>query len=506
VFGYIGAVATAYFIFGFAVNWWNQGDPLVSRFEVQPAWMLFGVLLNCVTARLPFLAVRRMAGSNLHNSFWGCLICGAGVALGTLPIDTYVGQLASYLDIESVGGPPPYARELKNALLNTGAFFTLAGLAGGATYWWFENSFPLGWLGRRRRFLHFIQAASVLTVTIVVIFLGPGWWRPHVAWSMFARNVDVPDFDLEHEVCGALHQMPVPAWSPDGSRLASISGEMTLRIWDLTAATQKDIPLHTIESVTPVFVANGQQVVMPVDDYGFASLDIHTGEVVHKERSPHYAGTPISHLLATPHSLAASPDGSVLAVAFGEHAIWLYRTSDWAVLRMVSTGVSNRPSVWPRNLTFSPDGRQIAFEQGRGLSILDVEDGTVVRPLDDSNALLFSDIAFNLDGTMAAVSDDERVYVLRLSDGEMIASKAVRAGIRQPAIDWDHHDTTVVFSDRQSVLHLWNPLQRGNNERTIQLRPLAGAALFSPDGTRLAAPNGSCISIFRVTRQTGSRA
>jgi hypothetical protein len=74
------------------------------------------------------------------------------------------------------------------------------------------------------------------------------------------------------------------------------------------------------------------------------------------------------------------------------------------------------------------------------LSILDVEDGTVVRPLDDSNALLFSDIAFNLDGTMAAVSDDERVYVLRLSDGEMIASKAVRAGIRQPAIDWDHHD------------------------------------------------------------------
>jgi len=156
------------------------------------------------------------------------------------------------------------------------------------------------------------------------------------------------------------------SFSPDGTLLASVSHDGTVRLWDVT----KDGPLFTFEGLkdktypNPVFIANGKLLAAGSGDTKIRFYDVKTGKEA--RGSVDHEGL---------SALALSPDGSILASAGWNHAITL---RDVATGNQIRTWQAHVDGIW--SIAFSPDGKLIASAGSEGLvKVWDVQTG---RPID----------------------------------------------------------------------------------------------------------------------------
>ncbi|KDN46741.1 hypothetical protein RSAG8_04121, partial [Rhizoctonia solani AG-8 WAC10335] len=137
------------------------------------------------------------------------------------------------------------------------------------------------------------------------------------------------------------------AFSPDGTRLASSSGDHTVILWDLTTHSPLGGPLlgHTDWVRSIAFSPCGTQVVSGSVDKTVRIWGVSTGNTIHTLDG--HSG-PVT-------TVAFSPDGSHIASGSYDKTVRLWNAKTGQILGDPLIGHSHR--VW--SLTFSPSGSHI---------------------------------------------------------------------------------------------------------------------------------------------------
>ena len=273
------------------------------------------------------------------------------------------------------------------------------------------------------------------------------------------------------------------AFSPDGKTLAWIEASPpdTIHLWDVT--TRSIIALYedpTVFSMNSIALSPSNRTFVTVDaQYDIVKVwDINTGNTIDLG---HIGFTPISfsddsamlvsggrrgvklwdvntgrniaNIPVKPSShvrlVSFSPDGRTLAYRVrGEEFTRL-----WDVLTQTQTGIIENPSV--EDWTFSPDGKILASAAGRIITLWDVATGqdiaTLEGHLDGVDFVIYSP-----DGnTLASVSQDKTVRLWDIATNQDIETFN---GTRYAAFSPD--GTMLVFRGDGNGLVVWNLITR----------------------------------------------
>jgi WD40 repeat protein len=271
------------------------------------------------------------------------------------------------------------------------------------------------------------------------------------------------------------------AFSPDGSRILSASPDGTARIWNATSGDLvATLSGHTGEVRSIAYSPDGTRIATGSSE-GIARVwDAATGEPMMS-----LAG----HTGAV-ESIVFTPDGRQLLTAAvdGTTRLWDVSTAggrDWLTVP--------GPSLRLGGFAFSPDGRTFAVPGDiSGVTIRDVETGAKIVTLRGSNARV-TQIAFSPDGRRLAAAAgsgeppprkaDRTVPVWDVETGDLVMTlRGHTAQVNGVAFSPD--GSRLATASYDGTVRVWDAAS-GRLMRTLIVQGGAWAVAFSPDGRSL---------------------
>lgn len=217
--------------------------------------------------------------------------------------------------------------------------------------------------------------------------------------ALAARVVGKKVIEVRDVVTGGLRRsrelraVDMMVFSPDGTRLAIVGVDGSVRIWHLSTGALRTVRIghgRPVRAVT--FAPDGRALaVAHVEDSGerVSLLDVANGRTRHT----------IDTSARSPLPLVFSPDGDTLATASGsEVRTWDVRTGRLQDRFSADDEVTSQ--------AFSPDGRTLAASTVRGVGLWDLDTGRTRATLPARPAAA---VAFSPDGRTLAVGSDESV-------------------------------------------------------------------------------------------------
>ncbi|GAA3384521.1 protein kinase domain-containing protein [Cryptosporangium minutisporangium] len=335
---------------------------------------------------------------------------------------------------------------------------------------------------RRRRPL---IAALAVAVVLAVVGAGVFWLRgigggtsgedsatPRVTATPLAIG---PSPAIQHKFSGHTQWINAVAFSPDGRKIASGSGDSTVRLWDVEFRSQIGDPLkgHTGTVYRVRFSVN--DLLASVGGDGAVRLwNADTGTKV---------GVLTGHA-GDAYGLAFSPDGMVLASSGGDRTVRL-----WDVAKQKEIAVLRGHTDEVYSVAFSPDGRTLATGGADDtIRLWDVETRKQIGdPLQATPGDIDS-VAFSPDGRLVAGGGSDKV--VRLWDTE---TRALRDG---PSALRGHTDNiyslafspdgrTLATASIDDTTRLWDVASGKQIGKPLKAGGDVDAVAFSPDGRTL---------------------
>ena len=297
---------------------------------------------------------------------------------------------------------------------------------------------------------------------------------------------------------GHLNGITTLAFSPDGTILASGSADGEVRFWSTENGDLLSTPItgHT-ESMKAVAFSNGGSMLASVAFNGIITFwDLKTS----KRSNSQVAG--LRDWFTT---LAFSPDGTKLAGVGAEGNVIFRVTASWRpdpLIRLTEASTGNEimtltDRMNPSNLTFSPDGKTVAFSNHDKIRLWNIETdshldiqrshqndspnlprnppGRRFRPMPQISALAFS------------------------PDGTRLVSATMEGQIQMWDAEMGIELTSLLEQDPDGATH--EVKDGGMTVRTSYKDPIFTLA-FSPNGKRLAAGSQKQIRLWNM--ETGN--
>lgn len=314
---------------------------------------------------------------------------------------------------------------------------------------------------------------------------------------------------IDNPISGHTQSMKAVTFFEDSSTLASVAFNGIVTLWDVKTSQKSAIQSTGHRDWFPtlafspdgtklvsvgaegavVFEANGFPLMTWRSDHLIRLTDVRTGrELITLQYSK---GT---------DELTFSPDGKMVAFSgFGEIRLWNTETGDEQNIRLADpkTNVRNMPRV--SALTFSPDGTRLVSGTQRGkIQMWDVVTSGTLAAFEEStgreNLGHIAALAFSPDGTLLAVGTHRHVHLWDVDTGNKLFS--ISTGHRRGRNTFTGYAKPLIFSPDGAVLvngHSYGAIQLWKVTTGDQISVLDGhtqqvaTLVFSPDGTTLVS-------------------
>jgi WD40 repeat protein len=230
------------------------------------------------------------------------------------------------------------------------------------------------------------------------------------------------------------------AWSPDGTNIATCS-ETTVFLWDAeTGELQSTLEGHSNMVVSLAWSPIGAKLAPASNDKTVIVWDVETGERLYTLETD-WGGIG--------NEVAWSPDGMRLAQAIGGGYVILWDADTGETLREIRT-----PYAGIESIAWSPDGTKLAASVGDEIVVFDVETGDQLRALAGHKGAIHS-VAWSPDGgRLASGSSDQAVFLWDAETGERL--RALR-GHTDAVWDvaWSPEGTSLASASLDNTIVLW---------------------------------------------------
>ena len=304
--------------------------------------------------------------------------------------------------------------------------------------------------------------------------------------------------------------------------LASAAFNGVITLWDVK--TSKKSTVHNTEHrdwfPTLAFSPDGTKLVsLGVDGTPIFGAGASFGHPVAPYRANHFihltdvkTGRELATLRYTmgARKLTFSPDGKTVAFSsLGEIRLWNTENGDEVVIPLADVAnlgpgiIRNVPIVW--SLAFSPDSKRLVSSTSKGeIQMWDVATGEALITFAKSKALRSWTLAFSVDGALLASGTRSHIHLWEVDTADKLLP--IRTGYRRdrPFADSEERLEVLVFSPDDEVLvggfdtgtiRLWD-VKTGDKIAALDGHTKGVNTLaFSPDGTMLvsAATDGTML-------------
>ena len=278
------------------------------------------------------------------------------------------------------------------------------------------------------------------------------------------------------------------AWSPDGKRIASASGDGTAQVWDAAGGghvlTYRG---HSSDVLTLAWSPNGQYIATGGIDGIVQVWNPATGATVYTYRG-HTDGV---------FDVAWSPDSQRIASASndGSVQIWDALTGKRLAIYRSSTDIRGK-TVASNAVAFSPDGKDIAIGTSGQAILIDAASARAIGYFGPHGGSALS-VAFSPSGKYLAVGRDDstvevwdlststEVYVYMGHSAEVFTlawspgGKRIASGGADGTVQvWDALTGNHVYTYRGHADYYWGHFTSGQDVDSIA---------WSPDGKQIAS-------------------
>ena len=276
------------------------------------------------------------------------------------------------------------------------------------------------------------------------------------------------------------------AFSPDGKRIVSGSGDKTVRVWDAATGqphrhADRPTPIgaaadrpHRAECASVAFSPDGQRIVSGSVDKTVRLWDAATGQPI---------GAPLTGHTDLVTSVAFSPDGKRIVSGSVDNTVRVWDADTGQPIGAPLTGHTG--AVY--SVAFSPDGKRIVSgSDDKTVRVWDADTGQPIgAPLTGHTGAVYS-VAFSPDGKrIVSGSVDNTVRVWDAATGQPVGAAAHRPHRRGDQCG---------VQPRRQAHRLRQRRQDGagvgrRHRPTRSAQPLTGhtgtvtSVAFSPDGT-----------------------
>ncbi len=179
------------------------------------------------------------------------------------------------------------------------------------------------------------------------------------------------------------------------------------------------------------------------------------------------------------NSLAASPDGTMLALGISDNKVQVLNAADGSVLRNLRSNYGG----W--SVAFSPDSSLVVGGTSQGMLMWEAGSGAWL-PTSGGQANTIKSLVFSNDGTMLAGGSDGVIFVWNVSTGNVQFQKSGDFG-DVTSLDFSPDDSMLISGSEDGIIRIWDTgsgsLLRQLTGHTSQVFGVA----FSPDGKYIAS-------------------
>ncbi|EJC98406.1 WD40 repeat-like protein [Fomitiporia mediterranea MF3/22] len=286
------------------------------------------------------------------------------------------------------------------------------------------------------------------------------------------------------------------AFSLDGTRIASGSSDMTIRVWDAESGRIISGPFagHTSSIRSVAFSPDGTLVVSGSSDRAIRIWDVESGRVI---------SGPLTGHTSWVYSVAFSPDGKLVVSGSADKTILIWNV-DGGHAR---SGPFKGHSGSVRSVAFSHDSKRIVSgSDDKTIRIWNAKSGqTIYGPLEGHAGHVMS-VAFSRDARrVVSGSVDRTIRVWNAETGQCISGPLIGHTSVVCSVAFLPDDERVISGSDDRTVRTWYIESR----QTVSI-PFEGHSLnflsiaFSPDGTRVVSGAWDCtIRIWDAENNMG---
>jgi WD40 repeat protein len=276
------------------------------------------------------------------------------------------------------------------------------------------------------------------------------------------------------------------AFSPDGARVLSGSGDKTIKLWDAaTGALIRTFEGHVGPVTSVAFSPDGARVVSGSHDNALKLWDAATGVLIRT-----FEGH--SDQVA---SVAFSPDGAHVLSGSHDKTLKLWHAATGRLIRTLPMRNSEGSPEMVTSVLFSPDGaRALAAGMYGTLKLLDAATGDLIRTFEEGLSGS-REVALSTDGARVLSGSFEGALQLwETATGKLVLTFRGH-GAAVASVGFSPDGASVVSGSVYSALKLWDA-STGQLLRSFQDSDNVSSMAFSPDGKRLLS--GNPIDTFKL--------